>query len=114
MTKAKPVAWEQVPPNEGDQIKEIEALTLALLNQRYPGNLQRRRNVHPKDHGCVRATFAVDPCLPASLHVGAFVPGKQYDAWIRFSNCTAVVGPDVTVRDNGDRKQESRGMGIKL
>jgi hypothetical protein len=114
MNMAKPVAWEQVPPNEGDQIKEIVELTLALLNQRYPGNLQRRRNVHPKDHGCVKATFAVDPCLPASLHVGAFVPGKQYDAWIRFSNCTAVVGPDVTLRENGDRKHESRGMAIKL
>lgn len=115
MNRAQSTMWEQIPPDECDQIKEITELTVALLNQRYPGNLQRRRNVHPKDHGCVKATFEVDACLPASLHVGIFSqPGRQYDAWIRFSNCTAAVGSDVSLKANGDRKHESRGMAIKL
>src|SRR5262245_36696953 len=115
MTTVKPVDWEQVPSDEAAQINEITELTVALLNQRYPGNLQRRRNVHPKDHGCVKASFEVDASLPPSLHIGVFSqPGRQYDAWIRFANCTAAVGPDVAVQPGGTFKHESRGMAIKL
>lgn len=63
-----------------------------------------RRDAHPKAHGCVTASFTVDPNIPQELRVGTFVPGKKYDAWIRFSNGSK----------QDDRENDARGMAIKL
>jgi hypothetical protein len=105
-----PTGFETVPPEEVDQIAEVIRLTGLLLDQRYPNGMARRA-VHPKDHGCVKASFTINPDIPEYYRVGLFAkPGQTYDAWIRFSNATPVLAPDVD--QNG--KPDSRGMAIKV
>ncbi len=105
--------FESAPPGEAAQIAEQVALTGKLMELRYgagAGDTMARRAVLPKAHGCVKAQFTVAPDLPAAYRVGVFAtPGKSYPAWIRFSNATAVIAPDVN-----DKKADSRGMAIKL
>jgi hypothetical protein len=53
--------------------------------------------------------------LPEALRVGVFAkPGRKYDAWIRFSNAAAVVGPDLTPGLPAGARNGSRGMAVKL
>lgn len=102
--------FETVPPAEAVQIREIATLTRKLLKQRYPTSMARR-GVHPKDHGCVKAKFTVNNDIPNQYKVGVFAtPGKTYDTWVRFSNATTRVTPDLTNKGQG----ESRGMALKL
>jgi hypothetical protein len=63
-----------------------------------------KRDQHPKDHGCVRAEFIIEPDLPQDLRVGLFAEPKVYQAWIRLSNGGQ--------RD--DRKADAHGMAIKV
>jgi hypothetical protein len=115
LTTPQPAAVEEIPPGEEDQIREIADLTVKLLKQRYGGNLPVLRAVHPKDHGCVKAVFEVRADLPDELRVGVFAkPGRKYDAWIRFSNAAAIVGPDLTPGLPANARNGSRGMAIKL
>ena len=105
--------FEEVPTVEAGEIAELVDLTHKLLEQRYgagTGETMTRRAVHPKVHGCVKADFIVNADIPEKYRVGLFAtPGKSYKAWIRFSNATAVVRPDVN-----DNKAASRGMAIKV
>jgi len=64
------------------------------------------RDAHAGDNGCVRAIFRVDPDLDVSLRHGVFVPGREYQAWIRFSNGDSKAG--------SSRWPDARGMAIKL
>jgi hypothetical protein len=66
-----------------------------------------RRDAHPKAHGCLKAEFQVVDTLPEELSKGMFVPGKTYQAWIRFSNGSG----DPT---RADIKRDARGMAIKV
>jgi hypothetical protein len=66
-----------------------------------------RRDAHPKAHGCVKAEFHIVDKLPETLSKGMFVPGKTYQAWIRFSNGSG----DPT---HADIKRDARGMAIKV
>jgi hypothetical protein len=101
--------FEKAPQGESEQIGQIIALTTQLLQMRYPEGMARR-GVHPKDHGCVRATFTVNPDIPQNYRAGVFAtPGKKYPAWIRFSNATPFLAPDL-----GKNGPDSRGMAIKL
>ena len=87
--------FEMVPKDEAEQIAETITLTTQLLQQRYP-NSMARRGVHPKDHGCVQAKFTVNPDLPKELQAGVLAfAGKTYETWIRFSNATARISPDI-------------------
>ncbi|SFP85498.1 hypothetical protein SAMN05216419_10259 [Nitrosomonas cryotolerans] len=105
-----PTKFEMVPEGEAEQIAEIITLITQLQQQRYPGSMARR-GVHPKDHGCVQAKFTVNPDLPKELQAGVLASaGKTYETWIRFSNATATVSPDIAK----DGANESRGMAIKL
>jgi hypothetical protein len=105
-----PTGFEIVPPEEAVQIAEVIRLTRQLLEQRYPNGMERRA-VHPKDHGCVKASFTINADIPESYRVGLFAkPGQTYDAWVRFSNATPLLAPDVD--QNG--KPDSRGMAIKV
>lgn len=101
--------FEKAPQGESEQIAQIIALTTQLLQMRYPEGMARR-GVHPKDHGCVKATFTVNPDIPPNYRAGVFAtPGKKYPAWIRFSNATPFLAPDL-----GKGGPDSRGMAIKL
>jgi catalase len=66
-----------------------------------------RRDAHPKGHGCVRAEFRVDENLDPRFAKGVFIPGKAYQAWVRFSNGN----PDA---NKPDADGMERGMSIKL
>jgi catalase len=96
------------PPPEPEAIRVIAADAVAALTEAYPaGAGPVRRAAHAKAHGCVKATFEVDPALPEPLRVGTFsTPGQRFKAWIRFSNSAFTPGPD---RDPG-----GRGMALKL
>lgn len=101
---------ELVPPGEAAQIDKVVQTTLARMKQRDAGDKPVLRGVHPKDHGCVTATFRVADGLPAELRVGVFAtPGREYPAWVRFSNAAVLVGADSTATAHG-----SRGMAVKL
>ena len=101
---------ELVPPGEAALIDKVVQTTLARMKQRDAGDKPGLRGVHPKDHGCVTATFRVAADLPAELRVGVFaVPGREYPAWVRFSNAAILVGADSTADAHG-----SRGMAVKL
>jgi hypothetical protein len=112
-----PTRFETVPPGEDAQIKETADLTIKLLEKRYghtsdhtSGDTLERRAVHPKAHGCVMADFTVNSDIPEKYRAGVFAtPGKSYKAWIRFSNATGTVTPDVT-----GKVANGRGMAIKL
>ena len=84
---------------------------LKFLSEHYPSSIRTLRGVHPKSHGCVKATFTINPDIAPEFQVGLFAePGKQFDAFIRFSNAAAVVGPDT----NEKGEHGSRGMAVKV
>ncbi len=96
---------EYPPPDEPELIERILALDAAFLKSEYPPPARALRSAHPKAHGVVRAELTVLPGLPADLRVGLFSAPGTYQAWIRFSNASAVrpdIGPD------------ARGMAIKV
>ena len=64
------------------------------------------RDAHARDSGCVRAIFRVDPDIDPALVHGVFERGKEYHAWIRFSNGNSEV--------KSARLPDARGMAIKL
>jgi len=114
----------QNPDLEAEQIAETADLTVKLLHKRYPlkeeqlkflsehypSSIRTLRGVHPKSHGCVKATFTINADIAPEFQVGLFAEaGKQFDAIIRFSNAAALVGSDI---DKG--KHGSRGMAIKV
>ncbi|WP_295801845.1 catalase family protein [uncultured Microbulbifer sp.] len=66
-----------------------------------------RRDAHAKATGCVRARFTVNADIPDEFRHSLFAePGREYQAWIRFSNGDMLVQPDAT--------PDARGMAIKV
>src|SRR5689334_18147736 len=92
-------------PDEEDLIREIVTLSKGMISRAYKP-LEARRDAHMKAHGCVIAQFKVESDLPAEMQHGVFIPGNEYQAFIRFSNAP----PD----SKRDRSWQVRGMGIKL
>lgn len=118
-TSRCPFEHIQNPDQEAKQIAETTDLTVKLLDKRYPPPEQILRGVHPKSHGCVKATFTINPDITPEFQVGLFAEaGKQFDAFIRFSNAAAVVGADTVEIDSITQKEVeehgSRGMAIKV
>ena len=105
-------AWAQdaaPPAGEAQAIDEVRARALAAIKKRYPESEQTlvRRDAHAKAHGCVKASFEVDPALAPELRVGTFSqPGQRFKALIRFSNGAFEPGPDTG--------SDGRGMAIKI
>lgn len=103
------VHGEHVAPDDPiAAIAETLAATLAYhVTQEHPPHVRPvRRDAHPKAHGCVLATMRVDPDIHRSLQQGVFAePGKEYKAWIRFSNA---------LKMRHDLVRDARGMAIKL
>jgi hypothetical protein len=63
------------------------------------------RDAHPKAHRCVRAVFTVDDTVGNTYGRGIFVPGRRYEAWIRFSNALKI---------RHDLVRDARGMAVKV
>jgi len=98
---------ERAEPGEVETDQLIAATIAGYVERRYAeGRRPALRDAHAKTHGCVRASFAVDADLSGALRQGVFVSGKQYQAWIRFSNGASEINPD--------KAQDARGMAIKL
>lgn len=98
---------ENVDPNELYYVPSIIASARKLVDDvQEKSGPTYRRDAHAKAHGCVTATFTVRDDLPEALRTGVFVPGREYKAWIRFSNGNAALQPD-------DAK-DARGMAVKL
>lgn len=96
---------EALVSQEDEYIEKIAASLKNDVEKAYaPGNTLR--DAHPKNIGCVKAEFTVDPHLREELRVGVFKEPRTYPAYIRFSNAAAKAQAD-SVRD-------IRGMAIKL
>ncbi len=67
-----------------------------------------RRDQHPKQHGCVKARFCVEPHLweklPQACRVGLWHQPNTFPAWVRFSN----------LKDTDDSKGDIHGMAVKV
>lgn len=101
-----PDLGEVLSPQESEIAEQIGRVIEQSLRKEYrPG--RARRDAHPKAHGCVKADFQVLDAVPARLSSGMFLPGKTYQAWIRFSNGSR----DAT---RADSKGDARGMAIKV
>jgi hypothetical protein len=98
---------EKLHPDEAAITLQIaDEVEKSIRAQYLPG--AARRDVHAKATGCLRAEFRVHDSFPRNLAKGVFVPGKIYQAYLRFSN------------GSGDPKQfadghdDGRGLAIKL
>ena len=90
---------------EDEYIRKIAESIKSDLERTYkPGNTLR--DAHPKNIGCVKAEFKVEPHLPEELRVGVFKEPRTYPAYIRFSNASTTI--------QADSKRDVRGMAIKL
>lgn len=92
--------------NERQIAEQLSVVIEESIRKQYnPGSA--RRDAHPKAHGCVSAQFHVLEMLPDRLAKGMFIPGKTYQAWIRFSNGSSdPTRPDI--------KKDAHGMAIKV
>jgi hypothetical protein len=97
---------ERLYPNEEAIAGELTSVIEGTVRRQYKAG-NARRDAHPKAHGCVTAEFRIDPEIPGSFAKGMFVPGKTYQAWIRFSNGN----PDA---DKPDVEGNERGMSMKV
>jgi hypothetical protein len=93
-------------PNEMRIADELSTAIEESIRKQY-GVGTARRDAHPKAHGCVKAQFSVLDSIPDNLAEGIFIPGKTYEAWIRFSNGSG--DPN-----RADIKRDARGMAIKV
>ena len=85
----------------------ITAIIRQFIDRRFSeGRRPALRDAHAKATGCVRASFRVDGDLDPALQQGVFIPGREYAAWIRFSNGNSEI--------NGSRYPDARGMAMKL
>ena len=104
-SKSLEIGKEYIEPNEQENTQKIIDMIRKHLSRNYPAG-KTLRQFHAKMHGCVKAIFRVLPDIPLNYHHGFLIPGKSYDAWIRFSN-----GSPTVVKDS---KADLRGMAIKL
>lgn len=101
-----PSLSESLYPNEAATAKQIADIIEVSIRKQYATDIALR-DAHPKAHGCIRAEFKVNETLPPLLAQGVFIPGKTYQAWIRFSNGSSNA-------KQADIKKDARGMAIKL
>jgi Catalase len=101
-----PELGEHLYLNEKAIAEELSVVIEASIRKQYSSG-NARRDAHPKAHGCVKADVHVLETLPDRLAKGMFIPGKTYQAWIRFSNGSG----DPT---RADIKRDARGMAIKV
>ena len=97
---------EHLYPNEATTAVEIADIIETSIRKQYTTGIALR-DAHPKAHGCVHAEFKINEKLPKNLAQGVFIPGKTYQAWIRFSNGSR----DAT---QADIKKDARGIAIKI
>jgi hypothetical protein len=95
---------EMLHENEEEIIRQIAE---AIATKVEEGPRPALRDAHPKAHGIISAEFRVNDHLAPQFAQGIFVPGKRYEAWIRFSNGSPNAAQPDAVAD-------ARGMAIKI
>lgn len=108
MAKGQPqkeLGKEYPNSNEPAIIEEMISLMKSQVDREY-ADKKMLRQIHTKSHGLVKAKFTVEENLPESLKVGVFKEGKEFEAWVRYSNGQS------TFKKDG--KADIRGMAIKL
>jgi hypothetical protein len=99
------VGQEYPPPDEQMHIDRLIRQLRAKMEREYT-KTRTLRDAHPKMHGCVRGEFSIEPNLPEHLRIGIFARRHTFPAWVRFSNQSATMSPDL--------KADIRGVAIKL
>jgi Catalase len=98
---------EKLYPDEEAITSQIaDAVEKGIRTQYQAGTA--RRDVHSKSTGFMRAEFRVHDDIPKSLAKGVFVPGKVYQAYLRFSNGSG------DPKQTADGHDDGRGLAIKL
>jgi hypothetical protein len=98
---------EKLHPDEASITTQIaDAVEKGIRAQYQLGGA--RRDVHAKSTGFMRAEFRVNKDIPSSLAKGVFVPGKVYQAVLRFSNGSG------DPKQQADGHDDGRGLAIKL
>jgi hypothetical protein len=98
---------EALHPDEAHIVGQIADEVEKGIRENYlPGTA--RRDVHAKSTGCMRAEFRVLESIPKELARGVFIPGKVYQAYLRFSNGSG------DPRQFADGHDDGRGLAIKL
>lgn len=106
-THAVVTSEEVIPANEQADIKAAADLSVNIVDALQ--TTYAARGVHAKGHACVKAQVEVHKDINHQLQHGVFAePGKQYKAWIRFSNS----GSNMAKSD--DNAKDARGMAMKL
>lgn len=105
--KPDPYLGEKMQPYEGERAMQIANSIQESLTRQWSDGDFMPRDAHAKAHGCVKALFRVEDDLHPNLAHGVFQPGREYKAWIRFSNSAG--NPY-----GNDYKRDGRGMAIKL
>lgn len=86
-------------------VSEAKLAAIDIIERHAQPDRFYKRDAHAPPHGCVQARFTVRPDLPERFRQGVFrVPGRSYEAWVRFSN---------GIRSD-DNEPDARGMSIKL
>ena len=75
---------ELIPPNEARDIDELLTILREIQEQKDRRQRPVPRELHPKQHGCVRAELIIDPNLPRRFGQGIFREPKTYVALVRF------------------------------
>ncbi|MGJ8620009.1 MAG: catalase family protein [Methylophilaceae bacterium] len=106
-THAVVTKQEVVAPGEDAEIKVAADLAVNIVDQLKTS--YAARGVHAKGHACVKAYVDVNQDIHSQLQHGVFAnPGRQYKAWIRFSNSSS------NMAKADDHARDARGMAIKL
>lgn len=106
-THAVVTTEEVIPENEAADIKTASDLSVNIVDALQ--TTYAARGVHAKGHACVKAQVTVNPDINQQLQHGVFAePGKQYKAWIRFSNSGS------NMANSDDHAKDARGMAMKL
>jgi len=115
LTQSPEIAYPEIDAELGEKLqkdekeiaRKIAAASEIGIRRKFVRGQTARRDVHSKGHGCVAAKFVVEKNLEKDLAKGVFIPGKAYDAIIRFSNAAED-------SDRPDYQGDGRGMAIKL
>ena len=96
------------PAGVGEPVADVQSLIARahkiMLERDKEG--PQRRDVHTKMNALMRAEFTVDDSVPPELRHGIFARPGTYKAWVRSSNSSNNVQPDI--------ERDIRGLAIKL
>jgi hypothetical protein len=98
------IGQEIVPPHEAEQIDQLLAIHRTIQEARDRKEKPVPRDVHPKQHGCVRAELLIEREVPAELRHGLFREARTYSAVVRFSNA----------KQHNDQLPDAHGLAVKL